>query len=373
MQYSLNSTRTQPWDALPELPLAPALYETIPVYAQLARSRAALGRLQGRSAVIPNQGLLLNPISLLEAKASSTIENTFTTDDDLYRAFSEQTFRQGETCSGAIKQVLRYREALWHGHDYLRGRADFNQEYFVRVYRQLQPTGDGLRPSPVVKHDGMVSDVGAGTFTPPRGTGSLKDRLANLLTFMNDDERYPLDPLLKMAIGHFQFEAIQPFGEGNGRAGRVFNIHYLTHKGLLAYPILLLSKYIVTYKAEYYATLNGVAQRGDWAAWLLFMLRAIEVTATDTYHKINDIMAAKDAVLRAVLTNTRLEHPEQLVNMLFTQPFTTVKHLTNARLYTESIAHKYLNQLTEIGVLGVRSIDDHQYYINLELHRILNK
>lgn len=376
MPYSINSDRTKPWNALPELPLDPALYETIPVYAQLARARAALGRLQGRSAVIPNQGLLINTISLQEAKASSAIENIFTTDDDLYRAFSEQSFGQGETSSGAVKEVLRYREALWHGHDYLRGRAAFDQEYFVQVYRQLQQAGDGLRP-PLslthIKHGGTAPNAGTVAYTPPRGAGILEAKLTNLLDFMNDDERYPLDPVLKMAIGHFQFEAIHPFRDGNGRTGRVFNIHYLTHKGLLDYPILFLSKYIVAHKTEYYATLGGVSQRGDWAAWLLYLLRAVEATATDTYHKINDIVAAKDAVLHAVVADTRIERPEQLVNLLFTQPFTTVKHLTSARLYAELTARKYLNQLTDLGALERRTIGGHHYYLNLELHRILSE
>ncbi len=375
MSYLINPDRTRPWNDLPDLPLAASDFETVEVYAQLAKARAALGKLQGRSAVIPNQGLLINTISLQEAKASSAIENIFTTDDDLYRAFSEQP-NPGSSPGGAVKEILRYREALWHGYDYLRGRADFDRDYFVQVYQQIKQTSDGLRPPLALTHikqGGTGPNAGTVVYTPPRGPGILETKLANLLDFLNDDARYPVDPVLKMAIGHYQFEAIHPFRDGNGRTGRVLNIHYLTHKGLLDFPILFLSKYIVAHKEGYYAALAGVSQRGDWRTWLLYMLRAVESTAADTYTKINDIVAAKEAVLQAVAADTRLERPDQLVTLLFTQPFTTVKHLTTARLYVENTARKYLNQLTTLGVLEKKTLAGHHYYLNLELHRILSE
>lgn len=216
------------------------------------------------------------------------------------------------------------------------------------MYQQIQQASDGLRPPLALTHSrqgGTAPHAGTVAYTPPRGPGILEAKLANLLDFLNDDERYPLDPVLKRTVGHVQFDAIHPFRDGNGRTGRVFNIHYLPHKGLLDYPILLLSKYLVAHKADYYAYLGGVSQRGDWASWLIYLLRAVEATATDTYHKINDIVAAKDAVLHAVAADTRLERPDQFVSLLFTQPFTTVKHLTSAKLYVENTARKYLNQL----------------------------
>ncbi|WBA43978.1 Fic family protein [Hymenobacter canadensis] len=373
MSYPLNPDRNTPWNALPEMPLAQELVETIEILSQLVKSRAALGRLQGRSAVIPNQGLLINSISLQEAKASSAIENIFTTDDELYKAYSEQAPASGE---GAPKEVLRYREALWHGHEYLQDRPAFDLEYFPQMYRQITQATDGIRP-PVaqiyIKQGGSGPNAGKAIYTPPRGAGVLEAKLANLLAFMNDDARYPLDPVLKMAIGHFQFEAIHPFRDGNGRTGRVFNIHYLTQKGLLDYPILFLSRYIMDHKADYYALLAGVSQRGDWKSWLLYMLRAVESTANLTYDKINDLMAAKEAILQAIVADTAIERPEQLVNSLFTQPFTKVKHLTDAHLYVENTARKYLNQLVDMGVLGKKVISGHHYYLNLELNRILSE
>ncbi len=373
MSYPINPDRNKPWNALPELPLASELVETVEILNQLVKSRAALGRLQGRSAVIPNQGLLINSISLQEAKASSAIENIFTTDDELYKAYSEQATAISE---GAPKEILRYREALWHGHEYLQNRPGFDAEYFPQIYRQITQATDGIRPPLAqiyIKQGGSGPNAGKAAYTPPRGTGILQAKLDNLLDFMNDDERYPLDPVLKMAIGHFQFEAIHPFRDGNGRTGRVFNIHYLTHKGLLDYPILFLSRYIMNHKTDYYALLSRVSVLGDWKAWIIYMLRAVEATANLTYDKINDLVAAKDAILQAIVTDTKIERPEQLVNSIFTQPFTKVKHLTDARLYVENTARKYLNQLEDMGILSKKSISGHHYYQNMELHRILSE
>ena len=188
---------------------------------------------------------------------------------------------------------------------------------------------------------------------------------------MNDDEQFPLDPLLKMAIGHFQFEAIHPFRDGNGRTGRVFNIHYLTQKGLLDYPILFLSRYIIQNKDDYYGGLAGVSQRGDWQKWIIYMLRAVESTSILTFQKINHIIAAKDAILEVVEKSTNVKRPEQLIQVVFTQPYTKVKHLTDAGLYAENTARAYLNELARIGVLEKRTIQGHHYYLNLELYNIL--
>ncbi|GAB3743759.1 Fic family protein [Spirosoma lituiforme] len=186
-------------------------------------------------------------------------------------------------------------------------------------------------------------------YTPPRGQGILEAKLTNLISFLNDDGTYPIDPLLKMAIGHFQFEAIHPFRDGNGRTGRVANIHLLTQKGLLDYPILYLSRYIVEHKDEYYSALAGVSQRGDWQRWLLYMLRAVAQTAQMTYEKINRILQARDAVLEVVARQGSIRRPDQLTQKIFTQPVTRVRvrHLTQDRTYAENTARDYLNKLVD--------------------------
>ena len=371
MPYSINPNREEPWNDLPSLPINEALYRTPEVLEQLGEAKAAIGRLQGRSIAIPNQGLLINTISLQEAKASSAIENIFTTDDELYKAFSENNKEQ---LQGSPKEILRYREALWDGFNYLKTTQQFNQDYFIRLYREIKQANDGIRPAfaPItIKQGGSGFNAGKVVYTPPRGKGIVEAKLENLINFANDDKQFKIDALLKMAICHYQFEAIHPFRDGNGRAGRIFNIHLLVQKGLLDLPILFLSRYILDHKDEYYSNLAGVSQRGDWASWLIYMLKAVESTSNLTYQKINDIIEVKDAISNEIEKNTELRKIEQLVQLIFTQPFTKVKHLVDAGLYAENTARDYLNKLSVIGVLEKKSINGHFYYLNSELNRIL--
>jgi Fic family protein len=250
---------------------------------------------------IPNPALLVNGITLQEAKDSSAIENVFTTDDDLYQAFSEQ--KQDAMVSAATKEVLRYREAIWQGHEYLQERGGFDINYFVQLYRAIKQTSDGIRPSFVQTHirqGGSGPNAGQPIYTPPRDEEVIRQKLENLVDFLNETTVSPQEALLKMAIAHFQFEAIHPFRDGNGRTGRILNTHFITKAGLLELPILYLSRYIIENKDAYYEALARVSQRGDWENWLLYMLRAVESTARLTYQKVNDIIGSRDAVLEMV-------------------------------------------------------------------------
>jgi len=371
--YSINPDRNVPWNDLPSLPIRKELYQTIEILEKLGDAKAALARLHGRSAIIPNQGLLINTISLQEAKISSAIENVFTTDDELYKAYSDQNT---ET-TGASKEVLRYREALWSGYNYLQKTGQFDQDYFIQVFQEIKQTTDGIRPdflNTTIKQGGTGPNAGQVIYTPPRGVTIIKDKLDNLVNFLNDDEQYRIDHLLKMAIAHFQFEAIHPFRDGNGRSGRVFNIHYLTNKGLLDVPILFLSRYILDHKDDYYSGLMGVSQRSNWKDWLLFMMRAIENTSNITFHKINEIVSIKDSILEFVKKDDRkFRNPEGLIEFLFTQPFTKVKHLVDSGIYAENTARDYLNKLCDMQVMEKKEIEGHHYYLNLELYRILSE
>lgn len=371
--YPINPNRDIPWNNIPPLPIREELHQTIEILRTLGDARAALGKLQGRSVVIPNQGLLINTISLQEAKISSEIENIFTTDDELYKAFSDKN----NESNGASKEVLRYREALWSGFRYLQSAKKFDQKYFIQVFQEIKQTSDTIRPGFVpltIKQEGTGPNAGHVIYTPPRDSNVIRDRLENLIGFINNDEQFKIDHLLKMAIAHFQFEAIHPFRDGNGRTGRVFNINYLTNKGLLDVPILFLSRYILDHKSDYYSGLMGVSQRGDWQSWLLFMLRAVENTSIQTFNKINDIVSAKDTILEYIKKeNPKLRNPEDLVNVLFTQPFTKVKHLTESKVYSENTAREYLNKLCDMQVLEKKEFQGHHYYLNLELYRILSE
>ncbi len=370
LKYQVNPNRSIPWNSLPTLPIEKELYYQLEILEQLGVAKAALGRLQGRSVAIPNPGMLINTISLQEAKASSAIENILTTDDDLYKAYSDGI---SELMLGAAKEVLRYREALWSGYELIQDKLKFDLKYFIEVFHQIKQTTDEIRPpfSPIViKRVEIESGREHIVYTPPRGAGIIEEKLDNLLNFMNDDE-LDIDPVLKMAIGHFQFEAIHPFRDGNGRTGRIFNIHYLVKKGLLDWPVLFLSRYIMDNKREYYSLLDNVSQIGDWIPWIKYMLKAVEVTANNTYHKINDILAVKDSILKTVIAETSIRRPEALVDLLFTQPFSKVVHFTGKKIYAENTARNYLNQLCELRILEKRTMEGHHYYLNLELYRIL--
>ncbi len=374
MKFSINPDRNKPWNDLPDLPLDESYYKDLEIYEQLVSSKAALARLHGRAIAIPNPGLLINTISLQEAKASSEIENIFTTDDELYQAYSEE--KEEPSLKGPAKEVLRYREALWNGHFYLKENEQFSVDYFINLYKIIKQTNDRLRPEHAriyIRQGGSGPNAGKAIYTPPRGKKIIEKKLQNLVDYVNDDVKFPVDPLIKMAIAHYQFESIHPFRDGNGRAGRIFNINLLTQKGLLDLPILFLSRYIIENKSSYYSLLAGVTQRAMWKEYLLYMLKAIEVTSNLTFDKINNMLDAKEGIEESIKENTKIRKPEKLVQMLFSQPLTKVSHLTDEKIYAENTARNYLNQLTDLGILEKKTISGHHYYMNLELYRILGE
>ncbi|MFP8489643.1 Fic family protein [Gracilimonas sp. Q87] len=371
--YSVNPDRNDPWNDLPELPIHEKLYRRLSVFEQLGKAKEALALLAGRSAAIPNPGVLINTITLQEAKDSSAIENIFTTDDELYQAFSDE--RSELEATGPAKEVLRYREALWEGFQYLKDNGAFDRDYFIRLYQEIKEEGDGIRPPfarTYIRMGGSGPNAGKPVYTPPRGEGIVEAKLDNLIRFLNDGSMPPSEPLLKLAIAHYQFEVIHPFRDGNGRVGRIMNIHLLTYVGLLDQPILYLSRYIIQHKEEYYETLSGVSQRGDWESWLLYILRAMESTARLTYQKVNDIIDTKESLLQVMKDKTSIRRPEQLAEAIFSQPYIKVNHLVDNGIYAENTARNYLNKLAEIKVLQKRHIQGRHYYVNLELEEILS-
>jgi Fic family protein len=372
--YPVNPDRTQPWNGLPELPIDASLYRDVDVYEQLGRAKEALALLSGRSIAIPNPGMLINSITLQEAKVSSEIENVFTTDDDLYQAMSDSS-QVNEEAPGPAKEVLRYREALWEGHRYLNEHGAFDRDYFIRLYRIVKESGDEIRPHfarTFIRMGGTGPNAGKPAYTPPRGKGVVEQKLDNLIEFLNNKQSQPDDVLLKMCIAHFQFEAIHPFRDGNGRVGRIMNLHILTRGGLLELPILYLSRYILEHKEAYYEGLAGVSQRAGWKEWLLTMLRAVEWTSQLTLRKVNDIIAAKEDILQVIRDETGIRRPEELAEAIFTQPYTKVTHLTSRSIYAENTARNYLNELAELQILEKREIKGRHYYVNPALVEILS-
>ena len=250
--------RNIPYNSLPGLPPVEGLYKDTAVILKLAEASRKLAELKGVASMLPNQSIFVNTIALREAKASSAIDNIFTTDDVLYKAL---TYQDEDYVQGPAKEILHYREALWKGYTEIVKAGKLTVDAIIEIYRQVKQTHDGIRPYQaeiVIKKRGWGSLIGETVYTPPRGKGVVEKMLNDLVEFLDDDQRFPVDPLMKMAVAHYQFEAIHPFRDGNGRTGRIICLLYLIQKGLLDLPILYLSAYILQNKDRYYFELSNV-------------------------------------------------------------------------------------------------------------------
>ncbi len=361
----MNLETGKPFNALPVLPPDTKL-ETRQVMRQAVAANRRLAELKGIANVMPNPAILINAIILQEARSSSEIENVLTTNDRLFEAFSSE--------KGAVdpqtKEVLRYREALWEGFHTLRKRAVFSTNFFVQIYQTIKQTNAGIRNTPGTR----ISDGrGRTLYTPPEGEGVIRDKLKNLEDFIHNEDD-SVDPLIKLAIMHYQFEAIHPFTDGNGRTGRILNVLFLVYQDLLDLPILYLSDYIIKRKADYYKLLRNVTKENNWETWILFMLMAIEKTSQSTIEKISQI--------NGILTNT-IEHcrnklpsymySKELVELLFEQPYCKVKFLVDRGIAKRQRASVYLKTLEEIGILRMKKVGKENLFLNIQLYDLLSR
>lgn len=367
----INKDRNKPWNNLPKLPVNKDLYLNDEVYRLLANVKGALGELRGTARLIPNQGMLINTLSLQEAKASSEIENIFTTDDELYAAFSSSS----ELQSGSSKEVLNYREALWKGFELIQESKEVSLDLLISIYQIVKETNEEIRDplrKTVIRKGGSSLTAGEVVYTPPRDTEIIKSLLDNLFQYMNADDE---DTIIKMCLSHYQFEVIHPFSDGNGRTGRILNVLYLCATGYLQLPILYLSKYILENKNDYYHYLNSVSQRGAWKSWLIYMLRAILSTANATLALINNIVEAEEFVRAKIKRDIPKLDNTELIRILFSQPFVNVKILESGKIGTEKTCRKYLDMLSmsPVNVLKKITISGRVYYINTELVEAIKK
>lgn len=363
--------RHTPYNQLPPLPPDQALYMDAEVGAKLVLASRRLAELKGLAATLPNQTIFVNTIALREAKASSAIENIFTTDDELYRSLS---YQEDDYLEGPAKEILHYREALWKGFQDITKEKNLSVETVVNVFRQVKKTHEGIRPYQaeiVIKKRGWGSLVAETIYTPPRGKGVVETKMADWIDFLNDDSAYPVDPLLKMAMAHYQFEAIHPFRDGNGRTGRILCIIYLIQKGLLDLPILYLSAYILQNKDAYYYALNSVTGLRDWKAWILYMLEAVSQTSEYTIDKINRIRSLMEKTERIILEN-KLSLARLNLSKLFEQPYIRPKNLLSNTIKSVNTAKKYLGQLEGLGLLTKERIGKEYIWFNTELMAILS-
>ena len=363
--------RNKPFNQLPLLPPPDEKVITIEVLQSLNKANKALAELKGLAKKLPNQLMLINTIALRESKTSTEIENIFTTDDDLYKALTLE--EAGLT--GNAKEVLHYREALWLGVQNLQDNKKMSTELLINIYRIIKQVEDGIRPSQtntVIKKRGSSLLSGEVVYTPPKGTDLIKEKLTNLIDYINDDKKYNYDPLIKLAIAHYQFEAIHPFRDGNGRVGRIMNIMLMIQKQLLDFPILYLSASIIREKETYYHRLNSVSSRSTWQSWIIYMLKAVEETSLYTIQKIEQI----DQLFQTttLLVNQKLPNiRKEIIEKIFEQPYISPKSLLSQNIKSLNTAKKYLQQMERIGILGTKKIGKEIIYINLDLFNLLGE
>lgn len=352
-----------------EIPLLPLPYdlETKAVLRQANKANRKLAELKGVAQTIPNERILISSLTLQEAKDSSAVENIVTTQDDLYRAGLDAGFT---LIGAATKEVLFYREAINEGFKLVRNKNILTLNDIKRIQGVLEQNSAGFRTTPGTQL--KRSSDGAVIYTPPQDGQRIVELMSNLEQFINDDELCPIDPLVKMAIIHHQFESIHPFYDGNGRTGRIVNILYLVTSGLLDLPILYLSRYITHNKAEYYERIQAIRNAtGDnsaqWEAWILYMLRGVEQTAEETIALVKNIgklMTEYKNIIRPAFGG---KYSHELLNGLFYHPYTKIGHLESNMQVSRQTAAKYLDRLASLGLLQKERMGKENYYINTRL------
>ena len=325
-------------------------------------ARAALAELKQAAELIPDQTMLVNTLPLLEAQASSEIEHIVTTSDRLFQ------FREGdENADPATKEALRYSHAILEGFNSLKKRP-LNTRTAEQVCTQIIGTEMTIRRVPGTA---LARQSGEVVYTPPVGEDLLRTLLANWERFLHESAE--LDPLIRMAVGHYQFEAIHPFTDGNGRTGRILNTLFLIQEGLLTLPILYLSRYIIRHKADYYRQLQDVTRSHAWEDWILYLLRGVEETASWTCAKIQAIRRLAAQTTDYVRTSLPKIYQQELVQLIFERPYCRIQNVVDAKLAERQAASRHLKQLVEIGVLEERMAGREKLFVHPKLLRLLTE
>jgi Fic family protein len=340
--------------------------ETKPVLKKLNAARSALAELKGAAGLVPNEGILINTLSLQEAKDSSAIENIVTTHDDLYRSDA----LTNQFASLAAKEVYNYARALREGFAKVRATGLITNNDILAMQATLEENQAGFRklPGTALKND----QTGEVVYTPPQHHDEILKLMENLESFINDEGLTDLDPLTKMALIHHQFETIHPFYDGNGRTGRILNILYLVKEGLLGTPVLYLSRYINQNKAEYYRLLQSVRTDGSWEEWIIYMLNGVEQTAIQTttlVHRIKILMQDYKVRIRTELPKI---YSQDLLNNIFSHPYSKIAFIQRDLDVGRITATRYLDELTHIGLMTKIKLGRENYYINRSLMDLLS-
>jgi len=340
--------------------------ETKAILRKASSAHRYLAELKGISASIPNQLILINTLSLQEAKDSSAIENIITTHDDLFR---EELFPE-YTLNASAKEVRNYVTALKAGFDLISKHSLLTANHLIEIQSKLENHKSGFRklPGTELKNE----QTGETVYVPPQNHEDIISLMSNLAQFMNDDTMMDADYLVKMAIIHYQFESIHPFYDGNGRTGRIINVLYLVLKELLDIPVLYLSRYIVRNKDKYYRLLQKVRVDQAWEEWIMFMLEGVETTARQTIQVVEAIRQALMEYKHRIRSQHKF-YSQDLINNLFYHPYTKIEFMMRDMKVSRITATKYLDALTENGLLKKEKISRSNYYINIALYNILTQ
>jgi len=362
MAVSFNSDDTNP----APLPMAgESNLETVALLKQVARAHRYLAELKGVAKATPNEAILISILSMQEAKDSSAIENIFTTHDQLFQSQVLGGYRVNQ----ATKEVENYQRALWESYQQTKKSELIRLSDILATQEIVEPDKPGLRKMP-----GTVignANTGQVIYTPPQHPDDIQMLMTNLFEYINDDSLSELDPLIRMAIIHHQFESIHPFYDGNGRTGRILNILYLVKNQLLDFPVLYLSRYIVETKSDYYRLLQSVREQGDWTDWVSYIVKGIEVTAKETIefvYQMRDLIMVTKQRMRTELPKI---YSQELLNNLFFHPYTKVQFVIDQLGVSRITATKYLDTLVEKGIVSKQKLGRNNYYINEPLVRLI--
>ncbi len=340
-----------------------ARFESPVILKKLAISSRRLAELKGIAGSIPNQGILINTLGLQEAKDSSEIENIITTHDELFK----DDVLPDAFANPAAKEVLRYRQALRVGFEQVKRSELLTANHIIEIQAELERNNAGFRKLPGTE----LKDGGGQTvYTPPQEPAEIVALMSDLERFINDSELFAVDPLIKMALIHHQFESIHPFYDGNGRTGRILNVLYLVKEGLLDIPVLYLSSHIVRTKADYYRLLQTVRVEDRWEDWVLYMLEAVEQTALQAIAAIQAIKTALQDYKHRIRADYKF-YSQDLINNLFTHPYTKIEFVQRDLQVSRITATKYLEALTEGGFVQKQKMGRGNYYVNIALNAIL--
>jgi len=349
------------------LPLLPPKVEieTVAILKKTIAASRALSELKGAITNLPNPTLFIDTINLQEAQASSAIENIITTQDELFKA----TITDRNIENNATKEVIHYKDALWFGFEQLEKRPILTTNLFISIMQIIKENQSGIRNTPGTKLTNPAT--GQIVYTPPEGEEIIREKLKDLEDFIHAEDH--IDPLIKLALIHYQFEAIHPFSDGNGRTGRIILLLFLKLVGLLELPALYLSNYIIDHKSDYYLKLRMVTEKGDWQNWIMYMLDMVEQTAIKGRQQIATIELLMAKMGNEIQKKLPKVYSKDLVELLFKLPYTKRSFLEKAGLGNLKTVGNYLNDLEKTGFLKSELVGKEKLYLNIELMRILKE